>query len=171
MMAKRRKPRHDSCRHGALDLEGIAEGKNPWRVDRRLNSHPVVDDIGQHLDLTEGLKLAAGDAERHHCFSLLRDHGGNDRVQRPLAPGNRIGMAGLEHEAASAVVEDDPGRRADDAAPEVIEDRIDERHGVPIGVNHREKSRVTVIRNGEGRQTIRAPVHRYTFAQLRRALP
>jgi len=154
----------DACRHRTFDLEGIAEGKNPRRVDRCLNSHPVVDNIGQDLDLTEGLKLAAGDAERHHCFSLLCNHGGNDRVQWPLAPGNRIGMVGLEHEAASAVVEGHPGRRADDAAPEVIEDRIDERHGVAIGVNHREKSRVTVIRNGEGRQTIHAPVHCYTSA-------
>src|SRR6516162_10415780 len=70
MMAKRRKPRHDSCRHGALDLEGIAKEENPRRVDRCLNSHPVVDDIGHYLDLTEGLKLTAGHAKRHHRFSL-----------------------------------------------------------------------------------------------------
>src|SRR5215470_18090821 len=79
-------------------------------------------------------------------------------------------MSGLEHEAGSAVVEDDAGCGADDASPEIIEDRIDERHSVAIGVNDGEKSRIAVIRNGEGCQTVHAPLDRYTSAQLCRAL-
>src|SRR5215813_8053245 len=74
------KPADDGCGHGTLDLQGLAESKNSRRIDRRLNSHSVVDNIGEELNLTKGLKLAAGHAEWHHGLSLSCHHCRDDRI-------------------------------------------------------------------------------------------
>jgi hypothetical protein len=79
-------------------------------------------------------------------------------------------MASLNDEAGTAVVEYDAGSRAYDAGSEIVEDRVDERDRIAIGINDRDESCVPVIWDGEGGHILHTASHRYTCTQLRRAL-
>ena len=65
--------------------------------DRRLHAHSTIENIAQDLDLTERLKMAAGNAERHYGFAVSGEHRRNDRVQRPFTTGDCVGMAAFQH--------------------------------------------------------------------------
>ena len=50
--------------HGGFDFQRIALGPDPWRFDRFLQAHAVVDQVDQRLHHARKDALSAGQAER-----------------------------------------------------------------------------------------------------------
>ena len=97
-------PRSDNCcsvcgRHAIFDRNvaagGIALGE-ARRFQRRLNVHPVIDDIGDELRVRQRLVRPAHDAEADMLIAAFHESR-NDGVERPLAAGEHVGM--LRHRA------------------------------------------------------------------------
>ena len=74
--------------------EDIAAGKRHLRkarrLERSLDVHLEIYDVGHKLRVSLRLVPSAHDPERHAHLILLQKRW-NDRVQRALAPGQRIG--------------------------------------------------------------------------------
>ena len=63
------------------------------RVDRFLDVHAVVDHVEDAVQHGGDDAAAARRADHHHRLAVLRDDGRAHRAQRPLARGDRIGLA------------------------------------------------------------------------------
>ena len=107
-------------------------------IDRRLHVHPVVDHVGDELYVAHRLVVRAHDAERHFAPAVAKGERRNDRVHRPLARAERVGMAGIEHETSAAVGQHDAGFLCADADAESGEQRVDQRDRHAVAVDHRE---------------------------------
>ena len=79
----------------------------------------------------------AGDPGRTTC---LCDERGNDGVERTFVGRHGVRAIRFHREADTPVVQQDAGARHDDSTAEVVKDRIDERHHIPIGVADRDLS-------------------------------
>ena len=79
--------------------------------------------------------MAAHHAEAHQRPAVTRDKCGDDRVERPLARANAIGMIRREHESVPAILHGDARAGDDDAAAEAVVVRLNQRdhHAVRIG--------------------------------------
>ena len=86
----------DVFQHHALAAD-IAEAR---RVDRLLQIQAAIHQIDQHLHMSLRLDVAAHHAIGHQEPIVLEDHRGNQRVKRPFARRELVGMTGLEREAS-----------------------------------------------------------------------
>ncbi len=131
-------------RHPRLDVE-VAAGKARLGEARRfhggLDVHAVVDDVRHELRMGLGLVESAHDAEGDADVAMGHQRG-NDRVQRALAAGELVGMAGLEGEQRAAIVQDEAAALDGDAGAEQAEIALDQRHHVAVAVDGREIGRV-----------------------------
>ena len=96
--------------------------------------------------MADRLILAAHDAERHDGAPVLGHETGNQRVQRPLARRDRVRMAWLDAKARPAVVEQHAASRRHHGRTKRVSDRIDQRAGIAITIDHAEVDRVRVHR-------------------------
>ena len=71
---------------------------------RRLNIHPEVDNIGDKLRVGLRLIESAHNSESDARVALAHERG-NNRVQRPLVPGERVGRFRVEIEQAAAILQ------------------------------------------------------------------
>src|SRR5882757_2136504 len=95
--------------HAVLELIDAFVMQAARHIDRLLHVATVVEQVGQHMGLTDRLVLPAHHAKRHHRATIFRDEAGDDRVQRPLARRDAIGMAGLHPEPAAAILQENAG--------------------------------------------------------------
>ncbi len=97
-------------------------------------------DQGHEIDL--GLAVAAARAGEGHEVAVPVDGDRHQRVRRPLARRELVRVTGLEREAGSSVVGDDPGGRLEDAGSEAAEEALDQRDPPSVGVGGDERDRV-----------------------------
>ena len=71
--------------NGVLDLERIALGPNPGRLDRFLQAHAVIDQIDQRLQRAWKDPLSTGQAQRVHQLALTQRHHRRHRSGDALA--------------------------------------------------------------------------------------
>src|SRR5262249_25528617 len=106
-------------RHAALHLD-IASLESqlgePRRLERHLDVHAEINHIRDKPRVRLRLVPSAHDAEADRDAVLLHE-GRDDGVQRTLASGKRVGLAGLEFEARAAIVEGEAGTRRDVTGP------------------------------------------------------
>ena len=82
-------------RHIVLELDVRLVVKPPARrIRSRLGILMVVRKPDHHLRVSLRLDRAAHHAETHHRPSVLRDERRDDRVKRPLARRDDVGMTG-----------------------------------------------------------------------------
>ena len=110
------------------------------------------------MGLADRLILPAHHAERHDRAAVLGGKARDDRVQRPLARRDAIGMAGLDAEAAGAVLQQDACLVGDDRRTEGMRDRVDEGADVAVLVDHGDVDGRGIHRRRDVRQ-IEQPVH------------
>ena len=103
-----------------------------------LDVQAVFEEVGQEPGLSHRLIVAAHDAEGHDRATVFHHHAWDDRMHRPLAAGNAIRMSAFQPEAEAAVLQHDAGFVRQDAAAEVLEQRVDEAAGVAILVDDAE---------------------------------
>jgi surface antigen len=77
-----------------------------------------------------GLHGAAHDAEGGPVVAVQADQAGDEGVERSLAGLEAVGGVLRQRERTAAVLERDAGVAGDEAAPEALEPRVDERDEV-----------------------------------------
>src|ERR1700730_498301 len=112
--------------HAILELIDAFVMQAARHIDRLLHVAAAVEHVGQHMHLPDRLILSAHHAERHHRAAIFGREARNDGVQRPLAWRDAIGMAGLNAEAATAILQENARLVGDDRRAEGMRDRIDE---------------------------------------------
>src|SRR5262245_4160462 len=92
-----------------------------------------VDDVGDKLRVGLRLVESAHDAEPDPDIVFLHE-AGNDRVEGTLARRQAVGMALLEREERSAVVQREAPSLRDEPAPESCVDALNQGddHAVPV---------------------------------------
>src|SRR5690242_8624130 len=83
-----------------------------------LRVHSAVEHAVEKMGLPNSLIMAAHNAEGHDCTTVLAQHAGNDRVQRPLPGRDCVRMACDELKARAAVVQQHAAFRRKDSAAE-----------------------------------------------------
>src|SRR3954463_6324495 len=96
-------------RHAVLELVLAFVMQAAWHIDRLLHVASIIENVGHHMGLANRLILSAHHRKRHHGTAALGEQARHDRVQRTLATGDAIRVAGLDAEAASAVLEQNAG--------------------------------------------------------------
>src|SRR4029079_12436682 len=99
----------DRWRYSVLELIDALVMQAARHIDGFLNVAAIVEHISEYMHLPDWLILPAHHAEGHHSAAILRHETGNDRVQRPLAGRDAIGMPGLDAETATAILQQDTG--------------------------------------------------------------
>ena len=118
----------------------------PGGVAGRLDVHPVVDHVHQHLGMPLGLHVAPHQAEREPGLAVLGDEAGDDRVERPLVRLQPVGVRRVEGEQAAPVLEREAEVARDVARAEPVEVALDQADGVAVLVDHRHVDRVRRLR-------------------------
>ena len=73
-------------------------------LQRCLNIHPIIHDVGDELGVGKRLIRPAHDAETYVLITAFHE-GRNDGVKWTLARGKNIGTGGIEREQSSAVLQ------------------------------------------------------------------
>ena len=97
-------------------------------------SRPKSATLRHELRVRLRLVEAAHDAEADADVALLHE-AGDDGVQRPFARRQLVGVPGFQREQGAAVVQREAGARRHQAAPEALEDALDERHDVAVAID------------------------------------
>ena len=95
--------------------------------------------------MAASLEVPAHHAEGHHGVFALPHHAGDDRVHRPLAAGDAVGVVRVDDEARAPVLQHHAGRRAE-ARAEGCEQRVDEGDRVALAIHHGEVDGIAVGR-------------------------
>ena len=114
----------------------------------------MVDDPGKHLRVPLRLHVAAHQAEREPGLAVLGDEPGDDRVERPLAGRQLVGVRGVEREQAAAVLEAESEVAGIVPRAEPLEIRLDQADSVEILVDHRHVDRVRRLRLARDRAVV-----------------
>src|ERR1700738_4287520 len=132
--------------HAVLELIDAFVMQAARHIDGFLHVATVVEHISQHTNLPDRLILPAHHTERHYRATIFGREAGYDRVQRPLSRRDAVGMAGLNAETATAILQQDAGLVGDDRRTEGVRDRIDERTDVAVLVHHSDVDRRRIHR-------------------------
>src|SRR6266478_7240651 len=89
--------------HNVTTYRIVRDGES-GRFDRGLDIHAVVHKVGDKLRVGQRLVWTTHDAKADVQVALLHKSW-NDRVKWPLARLQRVGMAGIEHEQRSPVLQ------------------------------------------------------------------
>src|SRR5262249_4399846 len=121
---------------------GRADVRDPRRLPGRLHVHAEVDQVHQPLRLTLRLHVRAHYAEDEPRLSTARGERGDDGVEGPLVRLEPVGAGQIERELRSTGLPGGPQLSRDHARAQVEVDALDERHAVPLRVDHGEVYRV-----------------------------
>ena len=112
-----RRPAPRRSRRGtpALDLQLAAVGEGARRIERRLRVEAVIEEVGQQVGLADRLIVRRPSRRSRSPAAVLEGERRDDRVHRPLARRDHVGMRGVEREALprlwnSTPVSGRPGR-------------------------------------------------------------
>ena len=116
---------HHVVADAVFDLHLFAFEEHARPVDRGLQVHAVIDDVGDDMRVAHRLIGAAHDPERHVDAAVAHRQRRNDGVQRPLRRADAVRMTGREIEARAAMMQQDAGllrrnARAEDENSELI---------------------------------------------------
>ena len=75
----------------------------------------MIENARNHLHVTLMLHVPTHDAETQGRFVATRDKARNDGMKRSLAPGNNIGVIGIQHKARAAILHGNAGAGNNDA--------------------------------------------------------
>src|SRR5690606_27597479 len=130
----RRQLRQRILRNGPLGLESGLGAHAPAKVEGLLHIHAEIDDVLQHLNLTDGLVKALHDAEAEQRLPVPGGEAWNDRVERALSRRDLIEMAVSESEVSAPVLEQHARARTGDERAKRASDRVDEGAEVAFAV-------------------------------------
>ena len=109
----------------AFDRDGKVFVHMPTgRIQGLLRRAVVVQNGIQYLDLALWLVMSAHHPKGHERMAVPRSKGRDDRVIRPLAACDLVGVSGLSHETFSPILHRDAGMGNDHAGAEIIVMRL-----------------------------------------------
>src|SRR5439155_25560737 len=117
----------DGRRGCALDLQLAVQWQDTRLFGSLLGVHAAIEHTVEEVGMADRLVLAAHHPERHHRATVFDEHPGNDRVERPLAGRNGVGMPWDRAKTGPTVVQQDAALRCQDAGSETRKKRVDER--------------------------------------------
>ena len=106
-----------------------------WRADRGRDVHPAVDERRHDLGVDLRLGVATHRPGHDPRPPVPEQHPGEERMERPLARGELIGVTLAEGEERASIVVVDARLGIDHARAEAHVVRLDEAHGVPLAVS------------------------------------
>src|ERR1051326_1963610 len=106
------------------------------RFSRLLHVHAEVDEINQNLGMSLRLIIAAHDAERPDRLAVLKQHAGNQRMERSLSRGYDIGMPRIQFKQCAPILQDNACITRDESRTKALKKAIDERNSVVIFVHN-----------------------------------
>src|ERR1700722_1723111 len=112
----------------------------PWFLERGLHVHSVIHHIRDKLRVRLRLVPSAHDAEPDVNVALLHERR-NNRVQRPLMPGQRIWQARRELKSRTAIVKRKPKPRSDHPRAIARVVALDERYAISVCSDRRKIDR------------------------------
>src|SRR5205814_1752360 len=136
---------------GALDLQHTVERQDARLLGRLLRVHATIEQPVNEMRMADRLIVPAHDPEWHYRTTVLDQHARDDRVERPFARRNRVGMAWDRAEPGAAVVQQDAALRRQDPGAKGREQRVDEGAGVALAINRAEIDRILVLDLGPAR--------------------
>src|SRR5918993_1680546 len=151
--------------YAAFDQESAVLVAVTGMVGGLLGVHAVVEQVYEQLRVALGLHGGAHHPEDGPERPFARGKAWDKGVQRALARGYGVGMAGFEAEQVTAVVEADSGALGDDAAAECPVKAVYERAAVAVGIHGAEVGRVPAGRRLRG--PLRGAFRRDALAQAR----
>ena len=120
-----------------LDVERVVVGRAPGQpvhpartIDGGTDRVTAVEDVHQHLQVGLHLPAPAGGRAGDDATRTVDGDVAVERVHRPLAGLESVRRSGVHAEVGQAIVEDDAGPWYEHARAELVEQRVDERHGV-----------------------------------------
>src|SRR5258708_1465739 len=117
--------------------------EEPRRLQRLLQIHAEVHDVGHELGMSQRLVCAAHDSESN-MFVAAFHKGGNDGMKRALSARKHIGMIALKREAPAAIVEDETLTLNSDARAEVVGDTLNPTYDVAGAIDNRQVCRIAL---------------------------
>ena len=123
-----------------------AEVAEPRGVAGLLHVHAEVDHVAEHLRMPLRLHVAPHHAEAQPGLAVLGDEARDDRVERPLARLQAVGVGRVEGEEAAAVLERKAELAGDVVRAEAVEVALDQAHAVEVLVDDGQVDRVGLER-------------------------
>src|SRR5215471_9030204 len=120
----------------------VAESRS---VNRLLQPHSKVQQIGQYLYVALRLNITTHHSKRHPQLSILEHHSWYDCVERPFAWLYPAGMLCVQAESSTPIVQYNPRVTCNDPRTERFKQAVDERDRVMILVHNREIRRVATM--------------------------
>src|SRR5271165_6344256 len=108
------------------------EMAEPRGIAGLLHVHAEVDEVAEHLDVPLCLHIAAHQAEAEPGLAVPCDKPGDDRVKRPLARLQAIGMSLIEGEEAPPVLEREAQLSGDMKRAKPVKIALDQAHAVEV---------------------------------------
>ncbi len=139
------------------------------RLERRLDVHPLIDDVADELRVRLRLIPAAHDAEGDSHL-VLRHEAWNDRVERPLARLERVRVGRVDAEETTAALKHEPRALRNQARSPVREVALDERHDVAVAIDDAQVRRVAAFGRQRARDGLRIRALRIDFARAPRRI-
>jgi len=133
-----------------LDLERVALGPEPGRLDRLLQTHAVIDQVDQRLDRARKDPLSAGQAQRVDELAIAQRHHGRHRGGDTFSRRQRQRVAGTRIEQVHIVVRNRAKARSQDFRPEQIVDGLRGRDHVAKTVRDRDVRGVRAFELADG---------------------
>src|SRR5258705_470319 len=122
--------------------------REPRRLERLLNVHAVIDDVGDELGVGLCLIPGAHDAEADTKVALLHEPR-DDRVQRTLARCQHVRVVFVEREERAAILQREAGASRHQPAAEPLVDALNERHDVAVAIDCGKIDRVAAVARGD----------------------
>src|SRR5215472_11394033 len=120
----------------AGEVEIVAHGE-AGGFHRRLQVHPIINNVRNELGVSERLVGSAHDPESDVVVTMLHE-GWNDGMKGTLAGGERIGFGGVKHEQGSAVLQGESHAVHGNPRAEAGKIALDQRDNVAFAINRRE---------------------------------
>ena len=120
-----------------LELNDTVFLHSPARgIERGLRVVGVVDDPAHYLEMSLRLHRPTHHPERPEQLTVLEQHPGDDRVERPPGRRQRVRVARHTAETGGPILEHDPRSRRDNTRAERPVHALDQRHGHAVAVDH-----------------------------------
>src|SRR5207247_3537456 len=99
----------------------------------------------ERLHVTLRLHITTHHTKREERLSILQHHSRNQRVKRPLARSDHVGML-FEPEQRTAILKDNAGIASYKTGTEITKQTVDKRNGIAVFIDDRQIDRIAVLR-------------------------